>query len=86
MEHLTGHDPVVVHDGIENHSSEVPRRGIEMPELILQFDSARVIDAPGARRGARWRATASSRSRRHEPAGPPGLGSLGRQDGSIRAE
>ena len=51
MELLAGNDAVVINHDVENRSSQVPGRGIEVPQLILQFNAAGVIDSAGAGRG-----------------------------------
>ncbi len=53
MELLIGNDAVVVHQHVEHGSSQVPGRGVEMPQLIFQFDSAGVIHTPCTGRSLR---------------------------------
>ena len=54
VELLAGNDAVVIYHNIENRSSQVPGRGIEVPQLILQFDATGVIHSACAGRGLRW--------------------------------
>jgi hypothetical protein len=54
VELLTGNDAVVVYQNVEDRSSEVPGSGVDVPQLIFQFNAAGVIHPARAGRRLRW--------------------------------
>jgi len=54
VELLAGNNAVVVYHNVEDRSSQVPGGSVEVPQLILQFNAAGVIDPAGSGRRLRW--------------------------------